>query len=72
MVEVCLESYFFKHVKTTEQEEVAAFRAIYPGTAVLGALAASLVLTIGSYGLLFTLLSMLMVYGVFVSFHLEE
>ncbi len=72
MVELCLESFFFKHVTVVEQEEVAAFRSIYQITAVVGpALAASLLL-LGGYTTVFLFLSMLMVYGVYVSFSLEE
>lgn len=72
MVELCLESFFFKHVKVVEQEEVAAFRSIYQITAVVGpALAASL-LFIGGYTTVFFFLSSLMLYGVYTSFLLED
>jgi MFS family permease len=71
IIEVCLESYFFKHVQGTDQEEVAAFRALYPLTFIIGPIAASILLAVGGFMALFLVLSMVMVYGVFVSYSLE-
>jgi MFS family permease len=72
MSEVCLESYFFKHVKVAEQEEVAAFRALYPLTFIVGPLCASTLLLFGGYSAVFFALSMLMAVAVYVSFNLED
>ncbi len=72
MVELCLESFFFKHVQVVEQEEVAAFRSIYQITAVLGPAIAASLLFLGSYTAVFMCLSVLMVYGIYTSFQLES
>jgi hypothetical protein len=72
MVELCLESFFFKHVQVVEQEEVAAFRSIYQITAVLGPAIAASLLFLGGYTAVFMCLSVLMVYGIYTSFQLES
>lgn len=67
MVELSIESYFFRHVSATSEEEVAAFRAVYPLAFLFGPISGSVVIYFGGYYLLFVLLAFTLVYGIYVA-----
>ena len=71
LVELSLESYFFKHIHASNEEAVAAFRALYPMSYLLGPITGSVLFYWGGYELLFFILVCMLLYGAKTAYTFE-
>jgi MFS family permease len=67
-IEVMSDSYFFKHIKSENEEFIGIYRSANPISYIIGPLIAFLILIyIPKYNFIFPILGVLMLYGVYLS-----
>ncbi len=71
-VETTTESYFFKHTESKDTNIIGIFRITRPLSYVLGALLGSITLHYLNFHLLFVLLGLLMIPGMFFAMALKD
>lgn len=72
LIEVTTESYFFKHTKGHDGQVISFFRMANPVAYILGPLTASLALLYLPFNLIFVVLGLLMVPGLFFTMQLHD
>ncbi len=72
MVEIMSETYFFKKVDESDSEMISIFRYTSPLAYLVGPLTATIVLQLFSYQTLFTLLSIIMLSGIYFSYAIKD
>jgi predicted MFS family arabinose efflux permease len=72
LVEATTESYFFKHTEGKDTNLISFFRLTRPLSIVVGALLGSIALSIVSFELMFILLALLMLPGLFYTMALKD
>lgn len=71
-VEVTTESYFFKHMKSSDIQIISFFRLTRPLSYVIGALIGSFALLVLPFNLIFVVLGLIMTLGLFCAFALVD
>ncbi|MFM2357975.1 MAG: hypothetical protein RJA61_712 [Candidatus Parcubacteria bacterium] len=71
-IEITSESYFFKHVKTTDTDLVSFFRITRPLSFIIAPLIASLLLPYITYGTLFGIVGVMMLFGLQYSLRIQD
>lgn len=72
MVEITTESYFFKHTKGGDAHAISFFRLLRPLSTVFGALIGSAALLYMPFNLIFIVLGIMMVPGIFFTMYLKD
>lgn len=72
LVETTAESYFFKHTEGKDVDMISTFRLAGPLAAVVGAAVGALALTVLPFNLIFVLLSLVMIPGLFFTMVLTD
>jgi MFS family permease len=67
LIEISTESFFFKHLPAGNTEGISGFRALNPLSLVIAPILASVAIYFGGYNTLFTILSVLMLHGTYIS-----
>lgn len=72
ITEIMSETYFFKKITDADSEIISLFRSTTPIAYLIAPLLGAFVLTNNSYGLLFTLLGIIVCMSLFLVFHLKD
>ncbi|HEX8591608.1 MAG TPA: MFS transporter [Candidatus Paceibacterota bacterium] len=72
LIDVGSEAYFFKHVMGSNAGEVSSFRMLYPFAYIIGPLAAAALLFVIPLKLLFVVLGVVMLLGIFPALALRD
>jgi MFS family permease len=71
-VEATSESYFFKHTQSMDVHKISLFRMTRPLSSVIGAVVGSIALLYMEFNMLFILLGLLLIPGLFFSFLIKD
>src|SRR5690606_15389438 len=71
-VDATSESYFFKHTQSDDTDKISLFRTARPISTILGTLLGGVGLIFMDFNLLFILLGILMIPGIFFTLLLED
>lgn len=71
-VEATSESYFFKHTASADADTISLFRMTRPFSSLIGAVLGGVALLYLSFNLLFIVLALLMIPGLFLTFWLKD
>ncbi len=72
LVEATTESYFFKKIKGGDSDAISFFRLLRPLSNMLGALTASITLLFLPFNLMFIVLGIMMIPGIFISWQIND
>ncbi len=72
IVEIMSETYFFKKVDEKDTEIISIFRYTAPLAYLVGPLSATLILQVFSYQILFAILSLILLFGIYFSYEIKD